>query len=123
MKLLHGICCLVLGIAFMASGQTSHGGKDKDKDKGTDDGMVVGKIKIVNLARKNFIITLESGKERTFAVDKNTKFLGPQGGPSKSGLKDDRMVKGYEVKVVPAKNGKIAKEVHLPYRKKASEKK
>ena len=121
MKLLHGFCCLVLGIAFLtASGQTSQGGKDKDK--GTDDSMVVGKVKVVNLARNNFTITLESGKDRTFGVDKKTKFLGPQGGKSKDGLKDDRMAKGYEVKVLPTKDGKAAKEVHLPYRKKASEK-
>jgi hypothetical protein len=121
MKLLHGFCCLVLGIAFcLASGQASQGGKDKAKDtaKAADDSMIVGKIKIVNLARNNFIITLESGKERTFTVYKNTKFLGPQGGPSKSGLKDDRMAKGYEVKVMPTKDGKVAKEVHLAYRNK-----
>jgi hypothetical protein len=118
MKLLHGFCCLVLGIALvMAAGQTSQGGKDKS----TDDSKVVGQVKVVNLARSNFTITLESGKDRTFAVDKKTKFLGPQGGKSKDGLKDDRMAKGYEIKVVPAKDGKTAKEVHLPYRKKASE--
>ena len=123
MKLLHGFCCLVLGAALCAtSGQTSQGGKDKDKDKSTDESMVVGKVKVVNLARNNFTITLESGKDRTFAVDKKSKFLGPQGGKSKDGLKDDRMAKGYEVKVVPTKNGKTAKEVHLPYRKKVSEK-
>src|SRR5205807_539804 len=100
---------------------TSQGGKGKDKS--TDEAMVVGKIKIVNIARNNFTITLETGKERTFAVDKKTKFLGPQGGKAKDGLKDDRMAKGYEVKVVPTKDGKTAKEVQLPYRKKASEKK
>jgi hypothetical protein len=106
----------------MASDQTSQGGKDKDKSKSTDDAKVVGKIKIMNLARSNFTITLEDGKDRTFAVDKKTKFFGPQGGKAKDGLKDDRMGKGYEVKVVPTKDGKTAKEVHLPYRKKASEK-
>src|SRR5262249_7372339 len=90
MKLLHGFCCLVLGIAFLtASGQTGQGGKYKDKDKSTDETMVVGKVKVVNLARNNFTITLESGKDRTFGVDKKTKFLGPQGGKSKDGLKDD----------------------------------
>src|SRR5437870_2317776 len=68
MKLRHGFCCLVLGIAFcLVSDQTSQGGKGKDKS--TDEAMVVGKIKIVNIARNNFTITLESGKERTFAVD------------------------------------------------------
>jgi hypothetical protein len=118
MKLLHGLGCLVLGaVLCTASNQTSQGGKDKTKE----DSKVTGKVKIVNLARNNFILILESGKERTFTVDKKTKFLGPQGGKSKDGLKDDRMAKGYEVKVVPTKDGKTAKEVHLPYRKKASE--
>src|SRR5260370_31310508 len=98
MKLLHGFCCLVLGIALcLASGQTSLGGKEKDKD----DSMVVGKIKIVNVARNFFTITLESGKDRTYGVDKKTKFIGPQGGKSKDGLKDDRMAQGYHVKVLP----------------------
>jgi hypothetical protein len=121
MKLLHGFCCLVLGVALvMAGGQTSQGGKDKDKS--TEDSKVVGKVKLVNLARSNFTITLENGKDRIFGVDKKTKFFGPQGGKSNDGLKDDRMAKGYEVKVVPAKNGKTAKEVHLPYRKKAERK-
>ena len=120
MKLLHGFCCLVLGVALvMAGGQTSQGGKDKS----TDDSKVVGKIKVVNLARSNFTITLETGKDRTFAVDKKTKFLGPQGGKSKDGLKDDRMAKGYEVKVVPAADDKYAKEVKLPLRKKEEDKK
>ena|SRR5579864_454133 len=119
MKLLHGFCCLVLGIALcMASGQTSQGGKDKDKDK--DDALVVGKVKTVNVTKRNFTITLESGKDRIFAVTKNTKFIGPKGGKAKDGLKDDRMAKGYEVKVLPFKGGKTAKEVHLPYRKKTS---
>lgn len=126
MKLLHGFCCLVLGIVFVtASGQTSLGGKDKEKDKDvkkekdvtkTDDGKIVGKVKLVNLARNNFTIILATGKERTFLINKSTKFIGPKGGRSIEGLKDDRMAKGYELKIVPTRDGKIAKEVHLPYR-------
>ncbi len=33
------------------------------------------------------------------------------------GLEDDCMEKGYEIKVVPAKDAKIAKDVHLSNRK------
>jgi hypothetical protein len=35
-----------------------------------------------------------------FTVRKVTKFIGPKGGISKDGLKDDRMVKGNVVKVI-----------------------
>ena len=55
-------------------------------------------------------------------ADDKTKFIGPKGGKAKDGLKDDRMAKGNEVKVLPTKDGKTAKEVHLPYRKKSTDK-
>jgi hypothetical protein len=38
------------------------------------------------------------------------------------GLKDDCMEKGYEIKVTPAKDAKVAKDVYLPQRKPAAEK-
>jgi hypothetical protein len=34
------------------------------------------------------------------------------------GLKDDCMTPGYDIKVMPAKDGKTAKDVYLPNRKK-----
>ena len=54
-----------------------------------------------------------------FKVDEQTKFIGPKGGKG-DGLKDDRMEKGNEVKILPSTDGKLAMEVHLPFRKKAA---
>jgi hypothetical protein len=123
MRLLHAVGCLVLGLVLcMASDQAQGGGKDKDKGKETPKDLVVGKVKKVDIDKNKFTIVLESGKDRTFGVDDKTKFFGPKGGKAKDGLKDDRMAKGNEVKVLPTKDGKTAKEVHLPYRKKSTDK-
>ena len=112
MRLLRSVGCgfLLLAVAAM----TGEAGGDKKKD---DKKLVVGDIKSVNLEKSKFTITLESGKDRTFGVTDDTKFIGPKGGKG-DGLKDDRMAKGYEVKVLPSKDGKTALEVHLPFRKK-----
>ena len=120
MRLLHAIGCVVLGIVLcMGSDQAQGGGKDKTKETLKD--MVAGKVKSVDSVKSMFTITLESGKDRMFAVDDATKFIGPKGGKGK-GLKDDRMAKGFTVKVLPGKDGKTAKEVHLALRKKKTEK-
>jgi hypothetical protein len=103
--------CALLALAVAAGTTPAQGGKDAKE--------VVGKIKEVQLAKKAFIITLENGKERIFLVSETTRFVGPKGGISADGLKDDRMAKGNEVKVVPAPDNKTAKEVKLPVRKKA----
>jgi len=79
---------------------------------------VAGKVKLVDIKKSEFVITLKDGKDRTFSVSKETKFIGPQGGVSKKGLKDDRMEPGYEVSVTAGTDGKSAVEVKLPYRKK-----
>ena len=72
--------------------------------------------------RVRFTIEIKpaEGKVRTFLVDESTKFVGPKGGSrgmGKAGLKDDTMVSGNEVRVVPGPGDKMALEVHLPTRK------
>ena len=50
-----------------------------------------------------------------------TEFWGPKGddrGTGPKGLMDECMAKGYEIKVVPAKDATVAKDVYLPNRKK-----
>ena len=110
MKVLHVVGCVVVALVLCLCSDQVQGGKDKD--------LVVGKVKTVNAEKSYFTIALESGKERKFSVDKTTKFVGPKGGVSADGLKDDRMVKGNEVKVMPSKDGKTASEVRLPVRTK-----
>jgi hypothetical protein len=100
------VIVLALGVVGLEA-QAGKGGKE-----------VEGTVKQVDAAKSKFTITLKDGKDRTFEVNKDTKFVGPQGGMSKEGLKDDRMTKGYEVKVVPAADNKTAAEVKLPLRKK-----
>ena len=114
---------LVVGLTLLCLAATAGaGGKDKDKDtpkKGEiPKNAIHGTMKSVDLKGSSFTMTLDSGKDRTFKVDKDTKFIGPRGGISDDGLKDDRLEKGYEVNVVAdSVNGKSAKEVHLPMRK------
>src|SRR5262249_11472447 len=117
--------CALLGLAACTAALDAQGDKGKDKDKKKEG--VVGKVKAVDYVKESFTITImvegaKVGKDRTFLVGKDTKFIGPKGGVSADGLKDDRMGKGYEVRVIPAKDMKTAKEVHLPYRKKAKDK-
>lgn len=99
--------------------------KDKDAKK---DGKkfeipkdaIAGTVKSVDMAKATFTITLKDKKDRTFGVDKATEFWGPKGGDrgtGPDGLKDDCMAAGYEIRVVPTKDGKTAKDVYLPNRK------
>lgn len=50
-------------------------------------------------------------------MNDETKFIGPKGGVSDKGIKDDRLVKGAELKLVVAGNNKTLRAVHLSERK------
>ncbi len=105
----------ILVLAAVVALQADAGG---DKGKGKDDKkLIMGKVKSVDTVKNAFTITLEGGKDRMFGVNDQTKFIGPKGGKG-DGLKDDRMDKGYEVKILPSADGKVAMEVHLAFRKK-----
>jgi predicted RNA-binding protein len=77
---------------------------------------VKGTVVKVDLDKKTLTVKTEDG-EKTYDINDDTKFLGPKGGVSKEGIKDDRLTKGAEVKLVIAGNNKTAREVHLPERK------
>jgi hypothetical protein len=115
MRLLHFLACVMFGLALIAmnSDAQDKGAKKTEVSKK----MYVGKLKEISLKRKQFSIVTESGKELSFLVSDKTKFIGPKGGISEDGLKDDRMAKGNVVKVLPASDKKFAAEVHLPVRK------
>ena len=97
--------------------------KDKtDKKFEVPKDAIAGTVKSVDMKAPSFTITLKGGKDRTFGVTKETEFWGPKGGDRGTGAKglaDDCMAKGYEIKVNPSKDGKTAKDVYLPNRKKA----
>jgi hypothetical protein len=82
----------------------------KDKDSG-----IKGKIVKVDAAKNTITIKTDSGN-KTFTLNDDTKYIGPRGGVSDAGIKDDRLAVGNEVRIVPAAGGKTAKEIHLPYR-------
>ncbi len=106
----------LVGLALAATA----GGGDKGKKFEVPKNAVSGTVKSVNHTKATFTITTKKGTERTFLVDDKTEFWGPKGGDRGSGakgLKDDCMARGYEIKVMPRKDGKTAKDVFLPERK------
>lgn len=69
-------------------------------------------------AKKNVLtVKTEDGMEHNYDVVSDTKFLGPRGGVSDQGIKDDRLAKGAELKLVIAGNNRSIREVHMPERK------
>jgi len=117
-----------LGLALCAFSIEAGGGKDKDvKDKKETKKVVdvTGTVSSVDIKAGSFTISVEK-KDRKFLVTDDTKFVGPKGGKrgtGKEGLSDDCMQKGYEIRVVPAKDAKNAAEIHLPNRKPDEKKK
>lgn len=78
---------------------------------------VKGTVVKVDTKGSTLVVKTDDG-DKTYDVNDQTKFVGPKGGASDAGLKDDRLVKGAEVTVVVAGNNKTAREVRLPERKK-----
>jgi hypothetical protein len=76
------------------------------------------KAKVVKVDVKKMILTVSVGadkKEYTLSAD--TKFIGPKGGVSAEGIKDDRLAPGAEIRLVVAANNRTVREIHLPERK------
>jgi hypothetical protein len=99
----HSIAALVLLVLFAANLFAA------DKE-------VKGTVVKVDLKKSTLTVKTDDG-EKTYDINDDTKFLGPKGGVSKEGIKDDRLAVGAEVKLVIAGNNKTAREVHLPERK------
>ena len=78
---------------------------------------VAGTIVKVNQKNSEIVVKTSDGN-KTYDINAETKFIGPKGGISEEGIKDDRLVPGAEVKLVIAGNNKTAREIHLPERKK-----
>ena len=78
---------------------------------------VKGKIVKVDVKNRIITVTTDDGKKE-YEVNKDTKFIGPKGGASEEGIKDDRLAVGAEVKLVIAGNNRTVREVHLPEREK-----
>ena len=74
------------------------------------------KIVKVDVKKKIVVVSTEDGK-KDYTVNDDTKFIGPKGGVSEKGIKDDRLSPGAEVRLVIAGNNRTLREVHLPERK------
>jgi hypothetical protein len=83
---------------------------------------IKGTVTKVDAAKNTFLVTTEEGKKMEFSIGDKTEFIGPRGGVSKDGIKDDRFVAGAEVIIVTGGTGKAVAEIHLPYRKRADDK-
>jgi hypothetical protein len=70
----------------------------------------------VDVNKNVLTVTTEDGKTEHFEVNENTKFIGPKGGLSERGIKDERLVRGVELKLVIAGNNRTIHEVHIPER-------
>jgi hypothetical protein len=75
------------------------------------------KVLSVDVEKLTIQVQTESGKKIELKLDKETKFIGPRGGVSDKGIKDDRLAPGHEIKFVTDAGGKNVTEVHLAYRK------
>jgi hypothetical protein len=74
-------------------------------------------VKILDVDLKGNTAEVENaeGKTMTITVDDKTEYFGPQGGPSKLGIRDDRFEQGLMAKILL--DGKVAKKVYFAVRK------
>jgi hypothetical protein len=82
---------------------------------------IKGKVVRVDIKKKALTVQTEEGR-KVYTISDDTKFIGPKGGVSDAGLKDDRLAAGAEIKLVIAGNNRTVREVHLPERSKDKEK-
>jgi hypothetical protein len=68
----------------------------------------------VDVNKNVLTVMTEDGKRENYEVNENTKFIGPKGGVSDRGIKDDRLVRGVELKLVIAGNNRTVHAVHIP---------
>jgi hypothetical protein len=69
-------------------------------------------------AKKNILtVTNEDGKKLDYEINATTRFIGPKGGVSDLGIRDERLVKGVELKLIVAANNRTVREVHIPAKK------
>ena len=71
----------------------------------------------VDVAKKVITVKTDDGMEHNYDVIDATKFIGPKGGVSDKGIKDDRLTKGAKLTLMVAANNRSLHEVHLPERK------
>src|SRR5437763_16502178 len=92
-------------VGLLTLGLLAGAGRAADKE-------VTGTLVKVDVKNNTLTVKTDDG-EKTYDVNTETKFLGPKGGASDAGLKDDRLVKGVMLKLVVAGNNRTAREVRI----------
>jgi hypothetical protein len=106
-----------LGLSMMLAFSLLLGGA---AGQGDTDKKVEGTLVKVDLKESTLTIKTDAEKvDKTYDVNDKTKFIGPKGGVSDAGLKDERLVKGVHLGLVIAGNNRTCREVHIPEKKKA----
>jgi hypothetical protein len=113
-KWLAALLAAVVCVAFTQAADKADKG-DKEEPKG-----IKAKILKVNIDGMTAQVQTEDGKKVELKIEEKTKFIGPRGGVSDKGIKDDRFVVGNEIRIVM--DGKTVKEIHLPMREEAKDK-
>ena len=113
---------VVLAGSLLTVAAAQEAKKDKGKDAPKEAKEIKGTITKVDVDKMSFSIKTEDGKMMDFKVNDDVKFIGPRGGVSKMGIKDDRVKVGAEVKLTMDATGKTLKEVHLPVRARGGDK-
>ena len=90
----------------------------KPDEKPRSDRTVKAKINKVNVETGVISVTTDDGKKLDLSTTGDTKFIGPSGGVSTKGVKDDRVAVGNDIAFVVSSDGKKIEEIHLPVRKK-----
>jgi hypothetical protein len=124
--MLRTLFCALLGLVLLAGttlAQAPKTRKEPAKADAKDGKLVVAKVKSVDVGKGTITATTANGKVIMVSVAKTTKILGPRGGVSTKGLKDDRLAPGSEIKLLLGADGKSATEIRLGVRKKAPPKK
>jgi hypothetical protein len=104
----------VFGFVICAGGlQANEVKKAPDPTKGH-----AATVKSVAPVKKTLTVVIK-GQTRVVNITADTKIIGPRGGVSEDGLKDDRLRPGAKIKIVFNPGGKSAKEIHLGARKKS----
>lgn len=107
-----------LVVLVFAGSLLTVGAQEKGKEKKSETKGMKAKITKVDAAKNTISVTTEAGKKVDVLVGKDTKFIGPKGGVSDEGIKDDRVAVGNEISIVLGTDKKTAAEIHLPYREK-----
>jgi hypothetical protein len=90
---------------------------EKDNKSFKDIKGTLAKVIRVDVEKRTAQVQTEGGKTIELKLDKDVKFIGPRGGVSDAGIKDDRFAAGHEIKIVMDASGKNVTEIHLAYRK------